>query len=229
MKLKFFNKFKIFFTFSHPTWQSKESHNRVIRFLDDEASRCPAGLRLNVGSGSQRFKIRTINMDLSIGQQVDIAGNLLDLPFGNECVDTIICTGVLEHVTDPQRAVEGIYRVLKPGGKVYIETPFMQTFHASPRDFYRWTPDGIKRLLMLFGIVELNVVAGPASALAWQFQEVMAMLFSLNNETLYKAGLRFFGWMAMPLSWLDCILEKNRWAWHAASGLSIIAEKKRKG
>jgi len=219
---------KKFFTPPYPTWQSKESRNRVLRFLEDEADRFPAGLRLNVGSGLQSFKVRTINMDLCIGHKVDIGGDLLELPFGDECVDTIICTGVLEHVTDPQRAMGEIFRVLKLGGKVYIETPFMQTFHASPKDFYRWTPDGLKRLLTFFEIIELNIVAGPASALAWQFQETMAMLFSLNNETLYNIGLRFFGWMAMPLSWFDSILEKNRWAWHAASGFSIVAEKNQK-
>lgn len=76
-----------------------------------------------------------------------------------------------------------------------------------------------------FEVTEIEVVAGPASALARQFQETMAMLFSMNNEVLYKIGLRIFGCMAVPVSWLDVMLEKNSWGWHAASGFSLLAAK----
>lgn len=76
-----------------------------------------------------------------------------------------------------------------------------------------------------FTVAELHVVAGPASGLAWQFQETMAMLFSLNNEVLYKIGLRVFGWLVISVSWLDIMLEKNPMAWHAASGFAIVAVK----
>ena len=69
------------------------------------------------------------------------------------------------------------------------------------------------------------MAAGPASALAWQFQETMAMLFSFNSEVVYKIGLRIFGWLAIPISWLDMLLEKNPMAWHAASGYALVAVK----
>jgi SAM-dependent methyltransferase len=136
----------------------------------------------------------------------------LHLPIKEESLDTVLCTGVLEHVSGPDRAVQEIYRVLKFEGRVFLETPFMQTVHASPKDFYRWTQDG--------------VVAGPASALAWLFQETLAMLFSFHNELLYKVGLRVFGWLAVPLSWLDILLERNPFAWHAASGYALVAVKR---
>ncbi|SHJ16472.1 class I SAM-dependent methyltransferase [Algibacter luteus] len=38
--------------------------------------------------------------------------------------DTIICYHILEHITDDQKAMKELYRVLKPNGKVYIQTPF---------------------------------------------------------------------------------------------------------
>jgi len=209
----------------HPTWQSKVSRNRVLEFLRSEQVRSPDGLRLNVGSGSRRFDIKTLNVDLLAGEDVDIQGDLLHLPMKHDSVDTIVCTGVLEHVSDPHQAVEEIYRVLKFRGRVFLEIPFMQTVHASPIDFYRWTPDGIRQLIRTFDVIEFHVVAGPASALAWQFQETMAMLFSLNSNVLYKIGLRVFGWLAVPLSWLDILLERNPMAWHAASGYALTAVK----
>jgi len=166
-------------------------------------------------------------LDLFSGDEVDVQGDLLHLPIKDESVDTVLCTGVLEHVSGPDSAVQEIYRVLKLEGRVFLETPFIQTVHASPKDFSRWTADGLRQLLSAFEILELNVVAGPASALAWLFQETMAMLFSFHNELIYKIGLRVFGWIAIPLSWLDILLERNPMAWHAASGYAIEAVKRK--
>ncbi len=213
------------FNAPHPTWQSKRSRNRVHQFLSHEQIRSPAGLRLNVGSGDRRLPAETINLDLIAGIEVDIQGDLMHLPIKEESVDTIVCTGVIEHVRMPDTAVKEICRVLKSGGCVFIETPFMQTHHVSPKDYYRWTPDGLRQLLGDFKIAEFDVAAGPASALAWQFQETMAMLFSFNSEVVYKIGLRIFGWLAIPISWLDMLLEKNPMAWRAASGYALVAVK----
>jgi hypothetical protein len=101
----------------------------------------------------------------------------------------------------------------------------MQTVHASPADFYRWTPDGLRQLMADFHIHEINTVAGPASALAWIFQQTMAMLFSFNRPVLYKIGLRVFGWIAVPISWFDVLLEKHAMASHTASGFAMVIEK----
>jgi SAM-dependent methyltransferase len=209
----------------HPTWHSKESRNRVGRFMQNEECRSPRGFRINIGCGDQRFKVKTFNLDLITGMQVDIQGDLLCLPIKDNSVDTIVCTGVIEHVCDPNSAVKEIHRVLKSGGCAFIETPFMQTYHVSPKDFYRWTPDGLRQLFRNFRLDKFYVTAGPGSAFAWQFQETMAMLFSFNSEGAYKIGLRIFGWLAIPISWLDMLLEKNPMAWRAASGYALVAEK----
>ena len=209
----------------HPTWQSKESRTRAEIFLQNEEIRSPGGYRLNIGCGDQRFVAKTFNLDLVAGPGVEIQGDLLSLPIKDESIDTIICTGVIEHVRNPDLAVKELYRALKSGGCAFIETPFMQTHHASPKDFYRWTPDGLRQLLCNFEIEMLNVTAGPGSAFAWQFQETLAMLFSFKSEIFYKIGIRIFGWLAIPISWLDLLLEKNPLAWRAASGYAVVAEK----
>lgn len=225
MRFDAFSKFRKLLSPPHPTYQSKNSRNRIMKFLSEEQTRSPGGLRLNVGSASRRLSSGMFNLDLFTGDEVDIKGDLLNLPIKKETFDTIVCTGVLEHVSDPYKAVAEINNVLKSGGRVFIETPFMQTMHAAPQDFYRWTRDGIKKLMDEFDVKSVDVVAGPASALAWQFQETMAMLFSFNNVILYKIGLRIFGWLAVALSWLDFFLERNQMAWRAASGYALVAVK----
>jgi SAM-dependent methyltransferase len=225
MGFNILNRFSKLLSPPHPTWQSKESRNRVSKFLKNEEIKSPGGFRLNIGCGDQRLAFETFNLDLFAGPGVEIQGDLLRLPIKDESVDTIICTGVIEHVRDPDLALKEIYRALKFGGCAFIETPFMQTHHASPEDFYRWTPDGLRQLLRNFKLETFHVTAGPGSAFAWQFQETLAMLFSFNNEVLYKIGLRIFGWLAIPISWLDMLLEKNPMAWRAASGYALVAVK----
>lgn len=53
-------------------------------------------------------------------KQLDITQ--LDLP-DNSC-DIIICYHVLEHIEEDMRAMRELYRVLKPGGTCFIQTPF---------------------------------------------------------------------------------------------------------
>ncbi|WP_339896339.1 class I SAM-dependent methyltransferase [uncultured Algibacter sp.] len=40
--------------------------------------------------------------------------------------DTIICYHILEHITNDQKAMAELYRVLKPNGNIYIQTPFKE-------------------------------------------------------------------------------------------------------
>jgi len=44
----------------------------------------------------------------------------------SEKFDTIICYHILEHIIDDQKAIAELYRVLKPDGKIYIQTPFKE-------------------------------------------------------------------------------------------------------
>ena len=53
----------------------------------------------------------------------DVKANLCNLPFKDECFDLILCNHVLEHIVDDIKAMEEIYRVLKPKGKAIIQVP----------------------------------------------------------------------------------------------------------
>lgn len=50
-------------------------------------------------------------------------GTVERLPFENNFFDLVVLAWVLEHLSDPERAFNEIFRVLKPGGKVIFLTP----------------------------------------------------------------------------------------------------------
>ena len=68
----------------------------------------------------------------------------------------------LEHLTDPQLALDEIARVLKPGGRFFLVAPLEWEEHQQPHDFFRYTRFGLQLLLERagFGAVELVPAGG---------------------------------------------------------------------
>lgn len=66
--------------------------------------------------------------------------------------DLVICEQVLEHVVDPLAAVSTLRRLCKPDGHVFVSTPFLVRLHDYPGDYWRFTPDGLDRLLRCQGL-----------------------------------------------------------------------------
>jgi ubiquinone/menaquinone biosynthesis C-methylase UbiE len=55
------------------------------------------------------------------GVRVDFErGNASNMPFADETFDFIVCCAAFKNFTEPERAIEEMYRVLKPGGKALI-------------------------------------------------------------------------------------------------------------
>jgi len=47
-------------------------------------------------------------------------GNASDMPFRDETFDFLVCCAAFKNFTEPQRALDEMYRVLRPGGKALI-------------------------------------------------------------------------------------------------------------
>lgn len=58
---------------------------------------------------------------------VDVQADIQDMPmFGENQFDLIICSHVLEHVPDDQKALRELFRVLKPGGHAILMAPVVK-------------------------------------------------------------------------------------------------------
>ncbi|MBI4816672.1 MAG: class I SAM-dependent methyltransferase [Deltaproteobacteria bacterium] len=67
------------------------------------------------------------------------------LPLEDESYDTVLCTQVLEHVPDPRHWFGELVRVLRPGGRLIVTTPFSYRVHSAPEDYFRFTRYALQR------------------------------------------------------------------------------------
>lgn len=126
-------------------------------------------------------------MDVVSDYNPDIVGDILNIPFISNEIDAIFCLSVLQHVDKPWRAVEEIYRVLKPGGQGLIYVPFLYYYHGLPgyyKDYWRFTHDCIEVLFKDFSKLEICKVRGAIGTLIrltplgrWSLMEKMAYYF----------------------------------------------------
>jgi len=81
-------------------------------------------------------------------------------------VDAVHCEAVFEHLHSPAVAARELARVLKPGARAFVCTPFLQAFHGYPSHFQNFTIYGHRKLFEDAGleIVESGVCNGPAMA-----------------------------------------------------------------
>ncbi len=60
-----------------------------------------------------------------------VVADVFNLPFQPRLFDYIIASEIIEHVPNPELFVENLFRVLKPGGKLIVTTPYKEKLHFS--------------------------------------------------------------------------------------------------
>jgi SAM-dependent methyltransferase len=69
------------------------------------------------------------------------------LGLGDNTMDAVLSTQVLEHVGNPALYLSESLRVLKPGGQLLLSTHGMMVLHRDPVDYWRWTSDGLRHVI----------------------------------------------------------------------------------
>ena len=72
--------------------------------------------------------------------------DMQELPFQDNSFDYVISDQVLEHLGNPEKAIDECCRVAKKGGVVIATTCFMNYVHEAPKDFWRFSPEALRFL-----------------------------------------------------------------------------------
>lgn len=124
-----------------------------------------------VGVGADELysspRVRVLAFDIYGSPSVQFLADAHRIPLEDGCVDAVVVQAVLEHVLVPEQVVAEIHRVLRPGGLVYAETPFLQPVHEGAYDFTRFTESGHRWLFRHFERVDSDALTGPGSQLIW--------------------------------------------------------------
>lgn len=77
----------------------------------------------------------------------------------------------MEHIRDPGRAIDELWRVLRPGGYVYADWSFLSAYHGYPNHYFNVTEHGIQQAFGRFTCLEAGVT--PHASPGWALRSVL--------------------------------------------------------
>jgi 2-polyprenyl-3-methyl-5-hydroxy-6-metoxy-1,4-benzoquinol methylase len=135
------------------------------------------------------------------------AADISNLPFRDSSFDVVICSEVLEHITDHRRAIQECIRVLKPGSQLVVSIPrrWPETICWALSRQYRHTPGGHLRIFNAQNLVRLIQSGG---VILWRTHYAHSLhtpywwlkcLLGIERDALLpvKAYQRFLTWDIM--------------------------------
>ncbi|MCB1364065.1 MAG: class I SAM-dependent methyltransferase [Rhodobacteraceae bacterium] len=191
-----------------------KNHAARDAWIENALRALPAGSSLlDVGAGECAYKPHCAHLEylaqdiaeydgtgdgagLHTGQwdtsRLDFVCDLYDIPEHRQ-FDTVFCSEVLEHVTDPVRALEKLARLTRPGGRVIVTAPFNSITHFAPYHYCTGFSQYFYRLhfeRLGFAIEELTANGGYFDVM----DQEIGRLARVRKQ--YRAGPR------EPLTWI---------------------------
>ena len=199
-----------------PLYRRRAARSRLRRALEPPAPLVPnprepkdfplGRWNLYIG-GAGREVAGYVNLDLFAVPGVDVSADAHRLPFRDDIFQRVECDAVLEHVRSPEEVMREIRRVLAPGGYAHLVTPFCHPFHEYPKDYRRFTIDGLKELAAGMEVVDSGWRTGPTATLLVFSIEYVKLLLPWRAWRVIAHGV--LGWLLFPLRYLDLLLLRS--------------------
>ncbi len=158
------------YSLTDPAYNIARIAGKSIR---EGASRYFSGKMLEIGCGTKakallvgEYVEEHVGLDHQDSQHdksnVDLFGSAYDIPADDNSFDCVLSTAVLEHLEEPQKALNEAFRIPTPGGHAIYTIPLFWHLHEEPRDFFRYTKWGLRYLFENAGfeIIELKALSG---------------------------------------------------------------------
>jgi SAM-dependent methyltransferase len=113
-----------------PSTLSLERHRLFWLYLKNETNFFTKNLKVLHFAPEQCFlkrfrKLKNLEYTTTdlLSPIADVKADICNLPFENNSYDVIFCNHVLEHIPDDTKAMQELYRVMKPGGFGIFQIP----------------------------------------------------------------------------------------------------------
>jgi SAM-dependent methyltransferase len=218
---------RLYPSLSNPSWLMLRKRREILRAW---ISRLPQnGLRvLDVGGRIQPYRPLLnrrigsyVALDLEYTPLVDIIGRGEQMPFAGDWFDFVICTQMLEYAPEPSRVIAEIYRVLKPGGCLFLSVPMVYP-RESEHDSWRFMPHGLRTLLCPFRQAE---IVPEGTSITGFFRTICACLVLFARPALLRSLLRFTLVPVLNLTAVSVERMLPRFNDHFAANFSVWAQK----
>lgn len=117
---------------------------------------------------------------------------------GTASFRVILCTGLLEHIREPERLIGEFHRILKPGGRLIMSASAVFPFHGAPDNYFHFTDNGFRWLFR--GWTRLEVLRGSSQP----FETIAILLQRINLQCDIFPPVRLLVELLFHvLPWLD--------------------------
>jgi SAM-dependent methyltransferase len=149
-----------------------ESANPSVDTFDNLAKALPDELFMDLGCGRREVTLDNVlyvEVYPSVSADLIVAADCT-YPIRDSCLRGIGCFAVLEHTRQPWRVVQEMRRMLKPGGQVFIDWPFLQPVHGYPSHFFNATREGLTSIFEDEGFTVDQAFTGHHQTAAYSLQ-----------------------------------------------------------
>lgn len=152
--MKFINQFYI--NLFKETYRGKTIARILFNWEISRYVRNVGGVIIDLGGGKnpsyERFwRIKPekfIRVDINEKAEPDVVADLnKPLPFSDNFADVVFLFSVIYILENPTDVLKEISRILKPGGKLFFTSPFIFNEAKEPNDYWRFTSEGLQKLL----------------------------------------------------------------------------------
>lgn len=188
-------------------------------FLDDYDLLSGGKRILNAGSSSVRYGANCVNVDIQSKKNVDFVCDIHELPASLGEFDAIICNAVLQYCHSPETVAKQFHRVLRPGGYLFVDAPWVQPFCPDTPDRFRFSEDALRQIFADFEILTIGPSIRSGSAFAMLGINIAQDL--TRNRSLNYGLSKIATMVLYPFRWIATADERK-----TAGAFYLICQKK---